>query len=662
MDTNKDNHLNPYLPLLYFNIKYSCTNSGNPIKYNRETGVMIDKQDLIKDLFEGGKALFNSGDLPRARNLFEQVITILPGHIQSLKYLGFICKKQGDFMGAIEKFNLILLQEESAEVFENTGICLLQLGEAEKAGSYFNRAILLNPASAAAYANLGSVMQLQGKNEEAVLNYRKFLNLVPANPDIYNNIGLALEAMGKHREAESNFRQAAGLAPERANFINNLALSLQIQGKHQEATGLFQKAIELDPADPDFYNNLGFSWQSLEHYEKAAENYRQAALVYPENPEFFSNLGSALEAQGNYAEAITSYEKAIRLAPDNKKYYYNLAISQEKTGDYTRAMNNYLQAIRLKPDYADAHWNLSLLLLLNGEYKIGWKEYEWRFLAESAEDMSDSRPRWDGSDPGGKTIFIRHEQGFGDTIQFFRFLPLVQEKGARVILECPSELKRLFETVQGYDLLVEKNLTPVPEHDFYLPLLSLPHFLNTTLETVPASVPYISVGGGPEKNWCSELNKINGFKAGIVWAANPQNRNYTRRSCPLSFFDELAGKLNLKFFSLQKGDAALQLKTLPAQERIIDLSGFINDFADTAAIINSLDLVITVDTAVAHLAGALARPVWTLIHFNPDWRWLLNRNDTPWYPTMELFRQPVPGDWDSVFQAVENRLKLMISH
>lgn len=620
---------------------------------------MIEKQELIKEFFEPGKEAFNSGNLFKAQELFEKAITIIPEHFQSLNYLGLILKKQGNFREAIEKFNLALMQSGSYEIYENIGLCLFQLGEFEKAENFFNRVIMLNSDYANVYANLASVLQIQGKYAQAILNYRKYIKLIPDNPDIYNNIGLALEEEGKHPDAENNFRQAIKLNPGRFNFFYNLAINLQIQKKHEEAIKYFEKAIELNPDNPDFYNNLAVSWQSLQQYVQASENYRKAITIFPGNPDFFNNLGSVLDSLGQYSEAITNYKQAIQLAPDGEKNYYNLAVSQEKTGEYEQAINNYLQAIRLKPDYADAHWNLSLLLLLNGEFKIGWKEYEWRFLADSAEKIISDKPRWEGGNPAGKTICIKHEQGFGDAIQFCRFLPMLQGKGTEVILECPAELKRLFESIQGYDFLTEKNKPEklLPEFDFYLPLMSLPLIFGTTVDTIPASVPYIKADPMADEKWHKELGKRNGVKVGIVWEGNPQNKNNQRRFCPLSHFYDLAGKLNINFFSLQKGNASIQLKDLPSKERIIDLSGAINDFTDTAAIINNLDLLISVDTAVVHLAGALGRPVWTLLHFNPDWRWLLNRKDSPWYPTMELFRQPVPGDWDSVFEDIQIKLR-----
>jgi tetratricopeptide (TPR) repeat protein len=609
---------------------------------------MINKQDLIKELFGLGTVSFNSGDLIKAGELFQQVITVLPGHIESLNYLGLIQKKLGNYKAAIEKFNLILMQGDSPEIYENIGLCLLQLGEFEKAENYFNKAVLLDQDYVNAYANLASVLQMQGKYEKAILNYRKYLSLIPDNPDIYNNIGLAFEAEGKYQEAENSFRQAIMLDQTKAVFFNNLASVLQNQYKYEESISCFNKAISLDQSDPDFFNNLAFSYQSLEQYDKAVENYLKAISIFPSNPDFFSNLGSVSEAMGNHSGAIDNYQKAIQLAPDREKYYYNLAVSLEKTGEYQQAINNYLQAIRIKPDYADARWNLSLVLLLTGEFKTGWKEYEWRFLAESAENMFSDKPRWNGIDPAGKSICIKHEQGLGDAIQFCRYLKLLKENGAKVVFECHPELKGLFKSLEGYDFLTWKNDRPAerPEYDFYLPLITLPLIFETTNDSIPASIPYLKADPELNEKWQQELSKFNGPKVGIVWSGNPQNKNNKKRSFPLSYFYELAEKLNIKFFSLQKGPASEQLKS---DERIIDLAANINDFTDTAAIINNLDLVISVDTAVAHLAGAMGKKVWLLLPFTPDWRWQLKRSDSPWYPTMELFRQPAEDDWDSVF-------------
>ncbi|MCP3907085.1 MAG: glycosyltransferase family 9 protein, partial [Oceanicoccus sp.] len=289
-------------------------------------------------------------------------------------------------------------------------------------------------------------------------------------------------------------------------------------------------------------------------------------------------------------------------------------------------------------------------LLLTGNYKKGWPEYEWRLKTKAHRLRDFHKPVWDGSTLNGKTILVHTEQGFGDTIHFIRYLPMIQAQGRNVIFECLPNLTRLLKNSAGINNIIERAPKPTVKYDTHIPLLSLPGIFGTTLDSIPSGIPYITVNSELIEQWRTRFDKDNGFKVGIVWSGNRHNKKDHIRSCTLTDFAPLMEIPGTSFYSLQKGPASAEANNPPKGLEIINLDNEINDFADTAAAIAYLDLVISVDTAVVHLAGALGKPVWTLLHFAPDWRWLLNRNDSPWYPGMQLFRHTKGNDWTELFE------------
>ena len=304
-----------------------------------------------------------------------------------------------------------------------------------------------------------------------------------------------------------------------------------------------------------------------------------------------------------------------------------------------------------------AHWNLSLALLLSGDFAGGWEEYEWRWKMKNNDGRNYSCPLWQGEDIVGRTINLHVEQGFGDTIQFIRYAPMVMQRGAKVIVECQPQLVRLLASVEGLAHITDRTASSI-YFDMHAPLLSLPRIFSTTLKTIPCHVPYLSADRVLVAKWRQKIEPLPGrFRVGLVWAGNPTHGNDRNRSCALVDFALLAKIPNVIFYSLRKDEGAEQCENPPHEINLVDLTRDIADFADTAALMDNLDLIISVDTAVAHLAGALGRPVWTLLPFVPDWRWLLDRRDNPWYPTMRLFRQSKPGNWRGVMADVANALR-----
>jgi hypothetical protein len=408
----------------------------------------------------------------------------------------------------------------------------------------------------------------------------------------------------------------------------------------------------------DAHNNLGIALQEAGQLEEAVEHYDLALRQRPQFEAALFNRAQALRGLGRQNEAVPSYRACLKANPNHRDAHYNLANALKDLNRFTEAVDCYRQTLALDPDHGNAHWNLALACLTLGRMPEGWREYEWGLrTGKRAAGSPDSVP-WDGSFLNGKTVLVQAEQGYGDTIQFVRYLPLVRERVGRVVLECQKGLGRLLQGCRGADRVVERpsqsQLDETP--DAQVSLLSLPGLFGTTLNTVPAEVPYLRPEPGLREKWRQRLTGRRDLRVGLVWAGSPKHAGDASRSCSLRQFAPLARVNGVTFFSLQKGPAAEQAKAPPARMRIDDLAPDLGDFAETAAALAHLDLVISADTAVAHLAGAMARPVWTLVPFVPDWRWLLHRTDSPWYPSMRLFRQSVAGDWESVLVAVAESL------
>ncbi|NTU76638.1 MAG: tetratricopeptide repeat protein [Alphaproteobacteria bacterium] len=355
---------------------------------------------------------------------------------------------------------------------------------------------------------------------------------------------------------------------------------------------------------------------------------------------------------------------AAAAKPDFAIAAYNLGAVHQEKGAFDLALAHYERALALDPTYADAHWNESLIYLLQGDFAKGLPKYEWRWRRNNAARNPFAAPMWDGGDLNGKSILLHSEQGLGDSLQFIRYASLVKKRGAKVFVYCPAALARLFESAKGIDQIFTEKTPALPGFDCQAPLMSLPWLCGTTLATIPAFAPYLAAPRDARDLWAEKLRPYAGLKIGLVWAGSPRENNpeaYAvdrRRSLRLEMFAPLASLPGIHFFSLQKGDPAKQARTPPQGMELIDLMEEVQDFADTAALIAQLDLVIGVDTSVIHVAGALAKPVWVLSRFDGCWRWLQDRSDSPWYPTLRLFRQKTPRDWAPVIQDVAAALKV----
>jgi Flp pilus assembly protein TadD len=515
------------------------------------------------------------------------------------------------------------------------------------------------PRSAEALCLLGAIAQARGKTTEAVAHFREALRARPDYTDALNNLGAALARLGQFDEAIACFRQAVRLQPADADAHNNLGNALRLHGDVEEAVAALERALRLSPDHAEAWNNLGLALARQEKVAEALASFRKAVQLRPEHASNHNNLGIAL-LHDDPEEAAACLREAVRLQPDYVDARNNLGHALRGLGRYTEAMTCFDTALRQRPDHSGTHHNRALLRLQLDDYQQGWAEYEWRWQCPDFREPPYPQPRWDGTALQGRTILLRFEQGIGDTLHFIRYARLVKERGGTVLAACPKNLTRLLSTCPGIDrLLVEGS--PLPAFDVHAPLLSLPALFDTTLATVPATVPYLSAEPALVEQWRAELRTAPGFKIGIVWSGNPKHKENRARSMPLTYFSRLAEVPGVQLISLQKGAGSEQLREQSTRFPILDLGSRLDEttgaFVDTAAVMRNLDLVVCCDTAVAHLAGALGVPVWLALSFSPDWRWGLQREHCPWYPTARLFRQPERENWAEVFTQIQAALR-----
>jgi len=444
---------------------------------------------------------------------------------------------------------------------------------------------------------------------------------------------------------------------DRAKQLAEEALRLHSAGQIDIAVPLYKQALELNSQLTYAFSSLGVALQAQGNPHAAVACYRRALEFEPENPIIFSNLGNALRQLGELDEAIFCQQRAVELNPDYAVPHFNHGLALQSAGRLREAMAAFERACDIKPDHEEAQLNRSLLLLQFGDYQRGWPAYEWRWKRRDNPPASFHQPRWDGTPFPDKTLLLHTEQGFGDVIQFLRFAPLVKALGGRVVFECKPELYRLLQSAPGIDQLIVRG-DPFPYFDLQCPLLSVPGLIGTTVDTIPHDVPYLKAPAGLIEKFKPLLARAgNRLKVGIVWSGSVTFQGNALRSTQLYRFLELLRVPNIHLFSLQMGPRREQLKKFDISALVTDVTPLIEDFADTAALIQQLDLVVMTDSSVSHLTGALNCPVWNLLCYVTDWRWFENREDSPWYPSMRLFRQTSYNDWDDVFQRVVDALR-----
>ncbi|MBB6206988.1 tetratricopeptide (TPR) repeat protein [Paraburkholderia fungorum] len=544
-------------------------------------------------------ALQQNGALAEAEELYREILELKPRHFDALQLLGSLA---------------------------------LQAGRVQEGIEFLKKALAINAKQAPLHSNLAYALNALQRFDEALASADRALALQSGFPDALNNRGNAQAGLNLPLEALNSFDRALASAPDFAPAWNNRACVLRDLGRAADALASCDHALALQPGYPD-------AW---------------------------SNRGNALSDLNRPHEARESYQRALELAPAFADAWNNLGLTQVDLNEHAQALHSYERALAVNPAAAETHWNRSLCLLQLGQLEAGWAEYEWRWERSriKASRRTFAQPLWLGDfSINGKTILLHAEQGLGDTLQFCRYAKTVSKLGAKVVLEVPRELMRLMSTLDGVNQLIEAGY-PLPPFDCHCPLLSLPLACKTDLASIPSKTPYLFADPQASREWRERIaapaQKC--LNVGLVWAGGNRphvaelRKNDARRSITFERLAPILDVPNVRFFSLQKGPAARQLQHDDSHLDVIDYTEELDDFADTAALVANLDLVISVDTSTAHLAGALDKPVWILNRFDTCWRWMLERTDTPWYAQAKLFRQPALGDWDSVIRNVRDAL------
>jgi tetratricopeptide (TPR) repeat protein len=577
--------------------------------------------------------------------------------------LGIVCKAAGRLEEALDSYREALhLQPAYWEAHCKLAEVLLEMGRADQAEAHWRQALQLRPNLAQTHNNLGSALLEQGKAAEAAACFQRAIRFAPDHAVAHHNLGTALHRLGQPEAALASYRHALRLDPHLGAAWINLGVVLKNQGQLPEAVASFQQTLQRNPNQARAHNELGMVLREQGKLVDAFHSFQQALRLDPRYAEAHNHLGMVLKEQDRLDEAIASFRQALQLNRDLAEAHNNLGTALRDQGKLEEALASFQQAISLKPDFAEAHMNLGMAFLQLGQLERGWPEYEWR------RRLAPSPPQpalWDGAALAGRSILVDClEQGLGDALQFVRYAPLVKERGGTVILQCPEPLTSILSGCAGIDQVVVSGSQALAAGAVGAPLMSLPGIFGTSLASIPVRVPYLAADAALIDSWRQELAKYRTFKVGIAWQGNPRYKGDRHRSIPLAQFAPLVRVEGVRLFSLQKGWGAEQLEQVAGRLEVVDFGPRLDEaagaFMDTAAIMKNLDLVITSDTATAHLAGALAVPVWVALQKVPDWRWLLDRPDSPWYPTLRLFRQSEPGNWGEVFERMAQELQKLL--
>ncbi len=529
-------------------------------------------------------------------------------------------------------------------------------GHLSDAEALYRRILSGEPGHAAASNGLGVIALQTDRNLLAADLLAAAVAADPTRGAYHSNLGVALESLRKFEEATASYRRALELDPANVDARYNLGNVLAKLERLPQAMEEYRKVIAVRPHHFDAHNNLGVVLASLGRHREAEEFHRAALAVRPESADAQYNLGIALQALGRREEAANAYRRALEIDPGHNETPINLGFILEKLGRYQEAIGAYRMVLPTNADFPKARYNEALVRLQLGQFAEGWDLHEWRWRGgvEALKPRGLVQPQWDGGDIANRTILLHAEGGMGDTIQFCRYVEMVAARGARVVLEVQRPLMPLLTGLDGAWRVIGRG-DPLPPFDLHCPLLSLPRLFDTRLETIPSRSPYLVADPARMAKWRERVVGP-GPHIGFAWSGNPAQQNDSNRSAPFSAFTSLLRNRSASWYLIQPAPHGVDEDALAATPGLSDYRTQLTDFAETAALIGLLDLVITVDTSVAHLAGALGKPTWVVLTFAPDWRWLLDREDCPWYPTMRLFRQSKPGDWAGAMAVVEAAL------
>jgi len=604
---------------------------------------------------------------------YDRALALRPDFIQAWNNRGAALKQLQRFEEALESYDRALrLQPDTVEVLNNGAGVLQAMRRHQEALAGYDRALALRPAYPEALNNRGITLQALGRHDEALTNYDSALSLRPDFVEALVNRGIAHYELKRFGDALASYDSAIALRPDHADALVGRGLVLHDQRRFDEALASYDRALALRPDDAEALVERGAALHELGRPGEALESFERALAAQPDHAEALTNRGVtlhdlarhdapdgrgvALRKRERLEEALASHDAALAARPSYPEAFANRGVVLYDLKRFDEALAGYDAAIALRPDYADAHFFKGLSSLVTGDFRRGWIEYEWRREAPAARipKRHFSQPLWLGADDiAGKTILLHGEQGLGDSIQFCRYAPLVAARGARVILEVDAPLRDLMAGLAGTAAVIAKG-NPLPDFDVQCPLPSLPLALRTMPDTIPASAPYLRAPNQAAGYWGALLGAKHRLRVGLAWAGNARHVRDCERSMALRDLTPLLDA-GATFVSLQKEVRGGDAETL-ANCNLLQFGQKLGNFSDTAALIAQLDLVISVDTSVAHLAGALGKPVWILLTHAPDWRWLLDRDDSLWYPTARLFRQDDTRQWSGLVARVRDAL------
>ena len=574
---------------------------------------------LLDLLLQKGLALHQSDKLDEAKAIYQQILSIEPNHFNALQLLGTLLLKTKDFVQALD---------------------------------LLNKAIKIKPEYPNTYSNKGNVLNELKRYEEALLNYDKAISIQPIYPSAHSNRGIVLTKLKRFEEALASYDKAISFQPNYLDAHFNRGITLKELGRFEEALTSYDMAISIQPNYLDAHFNRAVVLTELTRLDEALACYDKIIATLPNYAGAHSNRGIVLSKLKRFEEALTSYDKAISIQPTYIDAISNRGVALKELKRLDEARDCYNKAISLQPDYADAHRNLSILNLLTGNYEDGWKQNEWRWKT-NINQKKFNQPLWLGEQSlKDKTILLYAEQGLGDTIQFSRYVPLVARLGAKVILEVPKNLVNLLKNLEGLDTIIQKG-EALPMFDYQCPLLSLPLAFKTNLSNIPPISLNFKTDRDKISKWHNKLNKKSNPLIGIVWSSISHYKNDYLRSITLSELLKALPTEGFDYVCLQKEIKEIDKETLVNNPHIKFFGDDINDFSDDAHLIECVDLVVSTCTSVPHLSSSLGKETWWLLSYVPDWRWLIDRNDSPWYPAAKLYRQEKINDWDSVFKNIK---------
>jgi tetratricopeptide (TPR) repeat protein len=620
---------------------------------------------------------------------YDRALAVQPNFVEALSNRGNLLSRLGRLAEALASYDRALaVRSDHAEVLYNRGNALIALGRPHDALEAYQRALLARPDYAEALCNRGGALAALGRNDEALASYDRALAVAPDFGEALSNRGNALKALGRLDDALASYDRALTARPDDAKALFNRGVTLHELKRFDLALASYDRVLAVCPDHDEALSNRGDALRELGRLEDALASYDRALAARPDSVEALSNRGNVLKTLRRFDDALASYDTALRLRPDDPVPLSNRAVTLQALdrldealascdralalcSDSIEALNNrasilqelrrfdealatYDRAAAIAPDYVQAQLNRALLLLLSGDFARGWPAYEWRRKLPSWVERGFTQPEWTGEDIAGRRLLLHAEQGFGDTIQFARYAALTAMRGADVVLEVQPPLKPLLGGLFGVEV-VAAGRDQLPPFDLHSPLLSLPRLFATTPATIPSGFPYIVAPVDRMAAWAARL-PADGVRVGLVWSGHPDNTRDHERSIPFARLAPLFCVPGTRFVSLQKDIRAADADDFRRCGSVIDLHAELHDFADTAAVIAQLDLVISVDTAVAHLAGAMGKPLWVLLPRVPDFRWLLDRATSPWYPSARLFRKGLSDTWDTVIASVATEL------